>query len=284
MRSPTCSTSSARAGEPLAGTAVASTWRWLGVEYRGAWPSRAEEVPWPTPVGAWLDRFRAAPGTRVQLLRRPERRGPPAAVFADTTPGAERAWQLPLADLVALDSDDVLGGEASATPLGPSAWVCTHGQRDVCCARHGGRVFAALRERLDDAVWQTSHLGGHRFAATLLWLPEGLSYGRLRPAEAPALAEAALAGRVHDLQRLRGRTAWSRPVQAAEIALRRHLGLHDLAAPALVAEEVDAEHARIAFEVDGTRHEVLLERRELAQPVIASCAKAPAATSAWYAL
>ncbi|MBW1881098.1 MAG: hypothetical protein JRI25_21740 [Deltaproteobacteria bacterium] len=51
---------------------------------------------------------------------------------------------------------------------GPLVWACTHGQRDRWCGRHGGRVFSALRDPLWEAAWQTSHPGGHRFAAT--WL------------------------------------------------------------------------------------------------------------------
>ena len=55
--------------------------------------------------------------------------------------------------------------------------VCTHGSRDACCARFGYKVYRRLRDEYASAgslrVWRTSHTGGHRFAPTLIDLPEG---------------------------------------------------------------------------------------------------------------
>lgn len=64
-------------------------------------------------------------------------------------------------------------------------FVCTHGSRDKCCARYGYRLY---REALNIVntlslshvrVWQTSHIGGHRFAPTAIDFPEGRYYGHL---------------------------------------------------------------------------------------------------------
>ena len=56
------------------------------------------------------------------------------------------------------------------------AWefVCTHGKRDVCCAT-SGRGYALARQAAapDAHVRECSHLGGHRFAPTCLFLPPG---------------------------------------------------------------------------------------------------------------
>lgn len=63
--------------------------------------------------------------------------------------------------------------------------VCTHGTRDRCCATFGYPVYSRLRRAfLEDAagasrVWRVSHLGGHRFAPTLLDLPSGRSWAHL---------------------------------------------------------------------------------------------------------
>ena len=62
-------------------------------------------------------------------------------------------------------------------------------------------------------------------------LPHGLYYGRVDPADAGALLAAHAAGSV-DLDRYRGRSAYSFPVQAAEQAIRESeglLGIGDLA-------------------------------------------------------
>lgn len=62
--------------------------------------------------------------------------------------------------------------------------VCTHGSRDSCCATLGYPIYQHLSEVLLPQVsnaraWRCSHLGGHRFAATLLDLPGGHLWGHL---------------------------------------------------------------------------------------------------------
>lgn len=54
--------------------------------------------------------------------------------------------------------------------------VCTHGSVDVCCGKFGYPTYQSLRRQLagDPAlrVWRATHFGGHRFAPTILDLPE----------------------------------------------------------------------------------------------------------------
>lgn len=63
--------------------------------------------------------------------------------------------------------------------------VCTHGMRDRCCARFGQPFFRAAQkmvkaESLSSVrIWRVSHIGGHRFAPTVIVLPEGRYYARL---------------------------------------------------------------------------------------------------------
>jgi hypothetical protein len=63
--------------------------------------------------------------------------------------------------------------------------VCTHGRRDTCCGSSGTALFAALTGTgpsvsaatvRDRPVGRTSHTGGHRFAPTVLLLPEGTAW------------------------------------------------------------------------------------------------------------
>jgi hypothetical protein len=102
----------------------------------------------------------------------------------------------------------------------PMLLVCTHGQRDRCCARFGLALTRALeacdaRERVE--VREASHLGGDRFAPTVLVLPSGHMYGHLTPDDAPALLRAALGGPPL-LPRFRG-SFWREPLeQLADVA------------------------------------------------------------------
>lgn len=73
--------------------------------------------------------------------------------------------------------------------------VCTHEARDVCCGRFGEAAFGALRmahPRPGVRVWRTSHIGGHKFAPTLIDLPSGHFWGHLEPHAYPGILDGTL--------------------------------------------------------------------------------------------
>ncbi len=63
--------------------------------------------------------------------------------------------------------------------------VCTHGSHDKCCARYGNSFyFQAVAATYDLGlsnvrIWKVSHIGGHRFAPTMIDFPDGRYYGVL---------------------------------------------------------------------------------------------------------
>ncbi|HET7725341.1 MAG TPA: sucrase ferredoxin, partial [Propionibacteriaceae bacterium] len=105
--------------------------------------------------------------------------------------------------------------------------VCTHARRDACCARLGRPLVDDLLAVVEgDRLWETTHLGGHRFAPTCLALPSQVVYGRVVSDRVSELADAIARDEVvPDL--MRGRTTYSPPVQAAEVAVRTELGVRD---------------------------------------------------------
>lgn len=228
-----CREASSGVGEPLHGTANDAVTTWVLVEHDGRWgakvPAQAEGISealraWLAGVGEQL------PGARLQLVRRPGGCGPRPRMMVVQASEAEHLIrvrevddieQLPGLDLHTLAE----GRDPEATELeGPIFLVCTHGTRDRCCAKWGMPVYRALLEHHPDRVWQCSHLGGHRFAATLAVLPQGFVYGRVQPDEVPALVAAVDAGELYDLARVRGRAAHPQPLQAAELLLREAIG------------------------------------------------------------
>ena len=66
--------------------------------------------------------------------------------------------------------------------------VCTHGTRDPCCGTIGMQLVSELAawaiEQPGVRLWRTSHLGGHRFAPTLVDLPSGDSWAFMDPSVA----------------------------------------------------------------------------------------------------
>ena len=155
-------------------------------------------------------------------MRRTARRGADGlTAFVAHTGGAIRRLELErYGDLVGVDL-----ASAGAPVEHPLFLVCTHGKHDRCCARFGRPLYDAVREQVeDDWVWQSSHVGGDRFAGNLVVLPDGVYYGRVAASEAWAVVEAALERRVH-LPCYRGRSLYGFAAQAAELAVRRHTGL-----------------------------------------------------------
>jgi hypothetical protein len=106
---------------------------------------------------------------------------------------------------------------------GVVAAVCAHGRHDECCATRGRSVAALLAQDDPDGVWERSHVGGDRFAATMLLFPHGISYGWADTLDARQMVAEYRAGRVV-LAGLRGRSAFRFLEQAAQDAARRAFG------------------------------------------------------------
>lgn len=78
-------------------------------------------------------------------------------------------------------------------------FVCIHGKRDACCAKFGYKLYrdlinAVLLEQRDLQVFGSTHLGGDRFAPTLIALPSGHMYGHLDFQDVNPILEAFEAG------------------------------------------------------------------------------------------
>lgn len=161
-------------------------------------------------------------------------------------------------------ADRLLGGDRF--------FVCTNGQRDACCAIYGMRVYAQLARQCGSAAWQTTHLGGHRFAATLVSLPSGAVYGQLEPRDVDALLSAHESGELH-LPKLRGLSALDSVSQWADIALRERGGS---ARPGrYLLQEQDSQggvERRVFLDTsDNSRQEIFLRPASRAFEFQASC-------------
>lgn len=240
-----CAAASLLSQEPMVGTAPTEQ-DWLFLEYSGPWGRHAvAESRLPEPVRAHLADLDGLPGVRVQVIRRHGREeGAGTRVFLARL-GQQQAqvWTTLLdgpADVVALPLAAVLAGadpgQAGLRPHHDPVWlVCTNGRRDLCCAEAGRPVAAALAARWPEQTWETNHLGGHRFAGTLLALPSAVTLGRL-DADTAVLACTALADGVVPMAHSRGRAGLPGVAQVADLHLREQLGQFDV--DAVQVEEV----------------------------------------------
>lgn len=273
-----CTLASLERGEELVGTA--STGRaFLLVEHEGPWGVDAFcDARMPRGGDAARDGLhQACADARVRplLVRRPRgSTAPPSggirvfAAWADAhRPWMETAvlpsWEAVAAlDVPALGRGRSLGLEATEEPV---VLVCTHGRHDVCCAEQGRPVAAALAASHPDLVWESSHVGGDRYAPTVVALPSGAYHGRVSAEVAPEVVDRLREGRL-TLPHLRGRAGLRIGVQAAEHALRSHLAEDRLDALRVLrwepAPRGPGGTARLAHESGSWVVTVTAERRE----------------------
>ena len=260
-----CSEESAARDEPMLGTA--STVRsWLLIENPGPWGRFALAGDrLPDGLGNELRMRAAASGVRVLLIRRPGRSAAGNTVAFAIRSGPGELWieRVELArpeavlelDLERLGRGERLG--AGISHEGAVFLVCTHGRHDPCCAERGRPLAEALASAFPEETWESSHFGGDRFAGNLVAFPHGFYFGRVRPEESETVARTYLDGRL-DLERLRGRSCLSMPVQAAEHFLREHQGLDGVDDVEPEGAITTSSGARVRFRTAAGRSEVHL--------------------------
>ena len=205
-----CSEISLALGESLHATAPFAR-EWLLIEEQAAWGEKAVAE---AGFGE-LEARGKEQGVRVGLIRPFRRRGSPSRrVFRVSCAPPE-----PFVELLPEPDLDARGERVE----GPLYLVCTNGRRDVCCGRAGRELARALAPELGDRLWETSHIGGHRFAPNLVCLPEGLVYGRLGTEAARRVVAAHRAGRIV-LEHLRGRSSLEPEAQARDFFARAETG------------------------------------------------------------
>jgi hypothetical protein len=270
-----CSLRSRAADEPLAGTA-STIRRWLLVEHAGPWGRDGLlDARLPDGLGRELRGLERRTGARILLVRRTGSTpvGGVVCVAVDTAEAQMGRTRVDrIEDVLHLDPRRVdPRGPARFEPIaGPLFVVCTHGRRDVCCAERGRPLQRAVASVFPDAAWESTHVGGDRFAGNLVTFPHGLYFGRVEPHEGPGIAHAYHEGRIGRLDRYRGRSSHPFRVQAAEVALREQLGLDGIDAARLEGKRRDGDRAEIAFATPSGRYLVRLERT-LGPPMRLTC-------------
>ena len=222
-----CSLNSLSVNEPLYGSAPNTSY-WLLLEYPHAFAAKAVEASrLPVPVKGYLASLTSMlPGLRVCLIKgRASTTSNPTLFLADAREGHIKLFKITLnnyQDILQLDIPGIFASGAASSSYLPEErlfLVCTNGKRDACCSKWGLALYHALEKHAGQAVWQTSHVGGHRFAPNLVCLPHGIYYGRVPLTAASEIFRDYKNGRLY-LDFYRGRASYPGTAQAAEYFLR----------------------------------------------------------------
>ncbi|MGO4534023.1 sucrase ferredoxin [Leifsonia sp. 2MCAF36] len=271
-----CSDRAVGRGDPLPGTAGFGE-RWLLVEVESGWGRHAFfDSALDPDVGSRIVARAEGSGIRPLAIRRTRLRAPLRRqqaswrwALVDARLGRESIrWGRvdDPADLLELPLDGS-AGEPSDAPLYA---VCAHARHDQCCAVRGRPVVEALAAAHPELTWECSHLGGDRFAATMIVFPHGLLYGRVSAAEAATVVERYAEGRVV-ADRLRGRTSLTTIAQAAEAFARTETGDDRIDAFRVLSERAHP-HGWTVELAHGDELLTVEVGERLSEPLLSTCA------------
>ena len=279
---PSCSSFSTSANEQLYGTAPKTSF-WLMVEYPHPPGNKAlDESQVPEPIKMYLtDLQKSVPAMRLVLIRREQpgtnRR---IAVFASiSTAENPRLYEFKIssyAEIRSIDLQSLFDREIEMPEniRNDSIFlVCTNGKRDPCCSRLGYPVYQSMAAQQGDWVWQTSHVGGHRFAANVICLPHGIYCGRVNPENSISLI------RDYRNQRLtpnvyRGRACYEAHIQAAEYFFMEKTSINSCDAIQLLgSEQIGENNWEIIFlsRTDENRYNFSVAAEKSAFEIYESC-------------
>ena len=279
-----CSDLSKSVGEPLFGTAP-QTETWLLLEYPFPFGSKAlEESDLSDRIKSHLAAVQKfLPFPRLVMIKKSsEKIGKAIDLFLafvnDRQPQLYHFELSSYDELLDVDFQSCL----AASPLvqdklhpEPVFLVCTNGKRDRCCAKFGLLLFEFLSSYKTEAVWQSSHVGGHRFAGNLVCLPHGIYYGRIPPEQGMRVIDA-YRNRSVVLEYYRGRACYTPAQQAGEYYLRTHTGISGLDELHLAETyKLDADHWAFVFQNGVGKKYHLRIHRELSDFDIFESCNAP---------
>ncbi|MHA7879939.1 MAG: sucrase ferredoxin [Saccharospirillum sp.] len=262
-----CALYSRDSNEPLAGT--------------GGHPARNLLISWPS--GRWSKTFWQArdmteaeltvlaqlvdQGRRVNLI---DRKG-------EVPEGEHRLYLMPEGQVLQVPRarlaetlEALLSGTVADLPFAPAerplVLCCTHGKKDRCCAKFGNAAYRALQVEnrqqenpLD--LWQATHLGGCRLAASVLVLPARHKYGRLAPEQVADFVLRVKAQRIY-VPAFRGSPGLLPAQQCAEVAALAWLEAQGEAAavePRAIAQSDSEQHIAVDWVNPRTRATGCLE-------------------------
>jgi hypothetical protein len=268
------------------GTASAGA-SWLLLELEGGWgPSAFLQSPGciDPALGRAIVRRAESAGMRIAAIRRHGRRSSSPRwrwFVAKSAVGDHALFHGEVSEAREYLDLDLDGGDGIRSE-DPIVAVCAHGKHDQCCAVRGRVAAAAIAESYPDIVWECSHLGGDRFAATMLILPEGLCYGRADSTDAAEFVRLYFDGRLDD-QYLRGRTSVPHAVQAAQHFAREAYGDDRIDAFDPVTVDADEGVVRVVLAADKGTVEVLLDEAK-SGPLFSQCRATTAGPVRTYSL
>lgn len=190
----TCSAESRSVNESLAGSVKPADVYFLietnATEYGGWVNGIVKTATKSGNLAPYLQHLQSVSGAKVLFIRQPQANENNfyIALVHQSQPKIYHAMLNEYSDLLDVDLSTLepnsiphINGQAM-TEISELYAVCTNGKHDACCSTLGVPVYNAMVQQAGaEKVWQASHIGGHRLAATMIAFPQGIYYGHLDP-------------------------------------------------------------------------------------------------------
>lgn len=184
-----CSEATQHINEPLAGTAP-HVKHWVSISWpKKLWQEEAlNSKGFPASIPEWQKQQNIISGKiAVRLISKENTSKDKVQIFI--YPEGIHYNDVPPQEIVNvlqnhyLEKKDTRFLKSNPEPF--QLFICTHGRHDKCCALFGQAVYQKFREVIEERqlpidLWQSTHIGGHRFAATGIVFPHGHVYGRMK--------------------------------------------------------------------------------------------------------
>lgn len=222
-----CTELSRQQGDPLAGSAAHSEYNMLISWPRARWGRSLRHAnDMSDSLIARLDAI-ADSGRRINLIHR---RDQPSDIHRVYLMPERRCFEVTRDELETFLETWQAGRPLDAWPktelTEDLVLCCTHGRKDKCCAKFGYAAWQALdkavcEQRLPFKVWESTHLGGCRLAASMIILSPVRKYGRISPEQALPLLMTEASNQRY-LPCYRGDSQLSAVQQSAQLAVLQY--------------------------------------------------------------
>jgi len=273
----TCFDNSLQASEQIFSTAPNINF-WILIEYSSHWEEKAFnnsdiQIEVKNMIRSLAGKY---PKSRIQLIRNEDKSNDHINLYIAITKETDKkvyeyrvkSYQ----DILNIDFDSEMSDKHLTSK--PLMLVCTHGSYDNCCGEKGLELFYHLSKKEKYfKVWQTTHLGGHRFAANILILPGGIYYGRINRDNYKKIKNSYINNKL-EIDLLRGRCFYHPDVQAAEYYLRSELNYSYLNNLYLISKSTTEDgtiDVRFKNEDSNKVFELTIEKNDKALQLLASC-------------
>jgi len=293
----TCSEASRALSEPLAGSVKPSDVFFLietnATEYGGWTHGIVKRAKAGGEFEHYIKHLHQIPNSKILFIRRPQanEKNFYIALTHQAQPKLYHTMLSDYDDLLNVDLDTIVAdtvpqidGQAM-TEIDELYAVCTNGKHDPCCSTLGIPFYNAMLQQTDEkSVWQVSHIGGHRLAATMIAFPHGIYYGHLDAFNAEEIVTNHKAGYMVTYK-YRGRGSYGahgfdefthKAIGAAEHHIRETAKKY--AIDALIFQSVESISEmqwRVSFiDKDGETHQATVQTT-LSEPRLSSCNEDP---------